>query len=138
MPQLMRKKHFKLMYEEIKHLYKDIRIRLVAEDITLFLITNPQIRNQSENDKMFNVAINIQIHRVMEASGSSYESSVDYVNFFLGLQLKTKLQPFISFPQTILNCFHPHNILKDEYYMRLNEYYHSQYTKEKKQQFSEL
>ena len=84
MPQLMRKEHFKLMYEEIKHLYKDIRIRLVAEDITLFLITNPQIRNQSENDKVFNVAINIQIHRVMEASNSSYESSVDYVNFFLG------------------------------------------------------
>ena len=134
----MNNKQFNLMYEEIQHLYKDIRIRLLAEDISIYLFDNPQIRNQFENNKVFDLAMNIQIYRVMEVSASNYESSANYVNFFLGLQLKTKPKPFISFPQTILDCFLPENILKNEYYLRLNVFYHSQYIKDKKNQYREL
>ena len=50
-----------LDYILIKSLYQRIHMRLIAEDVVLYMLANPHIKAQYENEKVYDVARNIQI-----------------------------------------------------------------------------
>ena len=62
------------------------------------------IQLKYENEKVYDVARNIQIYSTMEMTSSNYASSADFTDFFLSLKLKSNT--IIAFPQDILDCFH--------------------------------
>ena len=125
-----------LDYILIKSLYQRIHMRMIAEDVVLYMLANPHIKAQYENEKVYDVARNIQIYSTMEMTSSNYASSADFTDFFLSLKLKSNA--VIAFPQDILDCFHPDNIFVRKYHKRLCKYYRSKYSKDKSDQFIEL
>ena len=119
----------KIKYVLIRYFYKSILIRLMSEDVMIYLLANSQIKDISENEKVYDGVRDVQIYHTMRKTDENYNSSADFVDFFI--KVKMKSQKIVFFPQSIIDCFHPRNILKYKYRKRLIQYYHSQYLKVK-------